>query len=765
MFSNRVQTTWMVLAIVATIGMLLTTTPMRGAAGHFLAMPSGQPFSPTSINPKIVASFPSPGGQVKALAWGNNSLWLADKNYMVYRLDANGTVLGTFTTTVDISDLSWYEDSLWAHDGAKVYQLDSNGQISSTLNVGYWWNSGMEWAEGYLYVNDYNSGTVYKHNPSGNQLLSWDVTFLGHPENMAYDGIGLWIADSCEGGNGLWRYSLQGVLQDMINLNSVEPCDYTSERAVAWDGQYLWYAGKFTVYRLDITGLFVDANVGLTGVSNSSSAWGDYNGDGKLDIIVTGSAGSTPTTKIYRNNGNNVFTDIHATVPNVYKGSVDWGDYNNDGKLDILLTGCADVTCSTRVTRVYRNNGNGTFSNVVTAGLPGISGGDAAWGDYDNDGKPDILLLGHNGSTGITGIYRNNGDGTFTNIQVDMTHYFGYPPVGFELYNGSVAWGDYDNDGHLDALLTGCYTATCYQTSLDIYHNNGNGTFTLAFVGGGARYSSVKWSDYDNDGYSDILLTGSMGWAGYETCKTIIYHNHNGSGFTDIGALITGACQGSAAWGDYDNDGKLDIVIAGNSTPNGSAMAKVYRNDGNGEFTDIGASLKDIYYGSVAWGDYEGDSDLDILLTGEGSALVYRNGMTATNTTPAVPTGLHTSSCSALSCNLTWNASTDDHTPASGLTYNVRVGTTPGAGDVVSPMAVTSLSSTLAISNGYRLVPRIGNANENLRFELQGLNPETTYYWSAQAIDTAYAGSSFSTEASFTTGALSRIYLPSIIKQ
>ncbi|CAG0935875.1 hypothetical protein TFLX_04726 [Thermoflexales bacterium] len=315
--------------------------------------------------------------------------------------------------------------------------------------------------------------------------------FFGHPEGMAYDGIGLWIADSCEGGNGLWCYSVQGVEQDMIDLDSVEPCDYTSNRALAWDGQYLWYAAKFTVYRIDIVGLFANADVGLTGVTASDSAWGDYDGDGDLDLAVIGQVGSTASTKIYRNDGKDVFTDILAAVANLYSGSVDWGDYNNDGHLDLLLTGCADGSCSTRTTRIYRGLGNGSFSNVVGPGLISVALGDVAWGDYDHDGDLDILLLGHTGSAGATRIYRNNGDDTFAALSVDMKHAYG--PALFELYNGAVAWGDYDNDGNLDALLAGCYTATCYQTALDIYHNDGNDTFTLAFTDEGARYSAVAW--------------------------------------------------------------------------------------------------------------------------------------------------------------------------------------------------------------------------------------------------------------------------------
>lgn len=101
-------------------------------------------------------------------------------------------------------------------------------------------------------------------------------------------------------------------------------------------------------------------------------------------------------------------------------------------------------------------------------------------------------------------------------------------------------------------------------------------------------------------------------------------------------------------------------------------------------------------------------------------------------------------------------APADDHTPANGLTFNVRVGTTPGGGEVVTPMALTN--------SGYRLVPRMGNAGERLSFYLQGLAPNTTYYWSVQAIDTASAGSPFSTESTFASGALTYAFLPMVVK-
>ncbi len=99
-------------------------------------------------------------------------------------------------------------------------------------------------------------------------------------------------------------------------------------------------------------------------------------------------------------------------LPAVRYGSVAWGDYDNDGRLDVLVAGCTDGTCTARTARVYHNNGSGNFTDA-NAGLPGVAYSAAAWGDYDGDGRLDILLAGNTGSARIAKVYHNNGDGTF----------------------------------------------------------------------------------------------------------------------------------------------------------------------------------------------------------------------------------------------------------------------------------------------------------------------------------------------------------------
>jgi len=456
----------------------------------------------------------------------------------------------------------------------------------------------------------------------------------------------------------------------------------------------------FTVTQAGVQ--FTDIGANLQGLDGSAVAWGDYDNDGDLDLLATGCSMTASgngcyilNSKVYRNDGGGVFT-LAASPTGVTGGSVAWGDYDRDGDLDFALSGC-DWTgiygCYRGVTKAYRNDG-GVFTDAV-AGLPAEIYRTLAWGDYDNDGDLDLLA----GSK----LFRNDGGGVFSNVWTGS--------------GARSAWGDYDNDGDLDILMIS--SGSPYVST--VYRNDGGGAFTdaaagLVGVGGGF----VAWGDYDNDGDLDILLSGSTA----STPVSKVYRNDGAGAFTGV---WTGP-SGAAAWGDYDNDGDLDFLC----------LSKVYRNDGGAGFVDAGVTLPSGATSptSVAWGDYENDGDLDILLSGSLLTRVYRNDGTTANTVPSAPTGL-----SGVGGSLSWAASTDAQTPAAGLTYNLRVGTTPGGVDVLSPMASTS--------TGYRRVAQLGNANHGATAFLAGLSPGT-YYWGVQAIDTAFAGSAFSSESTFS---------------
>jgi len=383
----------------------------------------------------------------------------------------------------------------------------------------------------------------------------------------------------------------------------------------------------------------------------------------------------------------------------------------------------------------------------VELGLTGVQAGSVAWGDYDNDGDLDILLTGQDVQL-FSKVYRNDGGGSFTDIGANLAG----------VFYSSVAWGDYDNDGDLDILLTGT-PSNDYRIS-KVYRNDGGGSFTdIGASLTGVAAGSVAWGDYDNDGDLDIVLTGQVG-SGYDDHVSKVYRNDGGA-FTDIGAgIMEAGRRNSAAWGDYDNDGDLDILLTGLGV-GGYFICKVYRNDG-GNFTDIAANLTGkwwesvaagVYWSSVAWGDYDNDGDLDILLTGKSFpeigiiSRVYRNNrgsnIFTANNAPNSPSNLQ-ASVSGQNVTLSWTAASDTQTPTDGLTYNLRVGTSSGGVDAVSPMA------HIGTYGGRRKIAALGSQNHNTSWTIN-LTDGTTYYWSAQAIDTGFMSSEFASEGTFTT--------------
>jgi hypothetical protein len=360
---------------------------------------------------------------------------------------------------------------------------------------------------------------------------------------------------------------------------------------------------------------------------SSGGTWGDYNNDGLLDLFVyNGMDGVAYAPFLYQNNGNGIFTraerGAHLYLSNE-SYSAAWGDYDNDGNLDLFVS-------STSRNMLFHNNGDGSFTQITGSPMIEMSS-IGTWVDYDNDGYLDLFLAGTQTKLSHNSLYRNNGDGTFTAVTNNVL----VTDTGMMV---GGAWADYDNDGFPDVFVVG----GGFQPSR-LYHNNGDGTFTRVNEGNIvtdlASSRGCAWGDYDNDGFLDLFVVNQNGEKNY------LYHNNGDGTFTrvmsgdivnDIASTTSNCSCGSygCAWGDYDNDGFLDLYVGNEGSPDiqPTVVNFLYHNNGDGTFTRIRTGSPANEYSDswgVAWADYNNDGFLDLFASrgdGRGNSLYQNNG-------------------------------------------------------------------------------------------------------------------------------------------
>ena len=400
----------------------------------------------------------------------------------------------------------------------------------------------------------------------------------------------------------------------------------------------------------------------------------DFDNDGWLDIYLVQSGplpGSgeraSASNRLFRNQGVSggseqvrAFLDVteqSGAGDTGYGMGCSFGDYDNDGNIDIFVTNFGP-------NQLYRNNGDGTFTDVTEQAGVGDErwGVSAAFADYDQDGDLDLYVVNYltysmdknircgskeirmychpdvyPGSPDI--LYVNNGDGTFSDVTEEAGAYIGSPD---EAKGLGVAWCDYDNDGDQDIYIANDSTPNF------LFRNNNDGTFTdvameagTAFNGDGETEAGmgIGLGDYDRDGNYDIFVTHLDG----ET--NTLYANQGGGFFEDytVRANLGIASIPKVGFGtnffDYDNDGWLDIFIANGHileaieryTPETNApyaqSNQLYVNNGNGSFTEISEKAglhfqrRRVSRGA-AFGDIDNDGDLDILVTNNNQQAV-----------------------------------------------------------------------------------------------------------------------------------------------
>jgi hypothetical protein len=346
-----------------------------------------------------------------------------------------------------------------------------------------------------------------------------------------------------------------------------------------------------------------------------TNAIADFDNDGDLDIFV-GFRGKP--NRLYRNDQGK-FVDVAEKVgvddSDVTRSSA-WGDYNGDGHLDLFV---GFVSRDKSHNKLYRNDGNGKrFTDVTRSAGVQLSGSfrQVSWVDYDNDGDVDLFV----GLRDKPNVLFRNDEGKFTNVAGSMG-------VADPRRTVGASWFDYDEDGDLDL----------YVTNMDgdangLFMNEGS-TFVdvaekLGVDSGGrplgmSNYGSVRPSlaDFDNDGDLDIFLA-NYGPNG-------LFENQKGTAFINVApklGLAIDAKYDTGTWGDYNNDGHLDLYVNGTITGGKQYRDYLFQNDGE-TFIDVTPEilLKQEADHGAHWADCDNDGDLDLALTGVGMHYVFQN--------------------------------------------------------------------------------------------------------------------------------------------
>lgn len=340
-------------------------------------------------------------------------------------------------------------------------------------------------------------------------------------------------------------------------------------------------------------------------------AFADINNDGLVDFYVSNKGGAN---KLYLNQGNGTFADITATAgagidhPGFTMGSV-FGDYDNDGLIDLYLATGGQYEIEAN--RLFRNLGDGTFVDVTDKAGVGLKAFtySASFVDYDNDGDLDLYCANYGvGAKNI--LYRNNGDGTFT----DVTDIAG---VGDPSWSWMGVWADVNNDRLPDLyVVNGRYPA---GEPNRLYLNNGNGTFTDVSQKSGTADPhwglGAAFADVDNDGDLDLFVSNYVGPNG-------LYLNDGTGVFSNASQGLRGAHEGwgkGPTFGDIDHDGDLDLYEGDCKLAN-----QLYLNDGRGGFDNIvdrqpQLKCETVRTKGTAFADIDNDGDLDLYVINWGA--------------------------------------------------------------------------------------------------------------------------------------------------
>ena len=370
------------------------------------------------------------------------------------------------------------------------------------------------------------------------------------------------------------------------------------------------------VYLNDGSGGFTeDPMIHLMNWEASDLSAFDSNGDGLSELFMFG---PQCDQSYYINNGGEYFPASECPILGTHWGATGFADVDNDNDIDLYSSG--DYNNGFPRGGLYLNDGTGDYVRDPNSMLDSLRYGDVDFFDADGDGDQDLLMVGDNNSVPIAQLLLNDGSGSFSPSASQP-----FSPSQF----AAIAHGDLDGDNDPDVIVAAYSGSSNFYTN--IYLNNGSGIFTpTANPLISIQQGSISLGDIDNDTDLDLFLSGII--PGSNTFYSRIFLNNGAAVFTGINTGISNIRFSDSEFADLDNDGDLDLVIAGEKS-NYNRIAEVYLNNGSGTFTLMAnPNLTGTHQSGLAVADFNMDGSLDLVITGRNSSdvpicnLFFNNG-------------------------------------------------------------------------------------------------------------------------------------------
>ena len=504
--------------------------------------------------------------------------------------------------------------------------------------------------------------------------------------------------------------------------------------AITFSGTTAAVADINAVTIIEATRLSKVADSPFIGIEDGKVSWGDFDQDGDMDLALMGKSSEGTVTNVYRNNSG-VFDNTNFNFTKFIAGDIEFVDVDQDGYLDLAVSGNTETG---RKAELYMNIDGEDWEMNSDYNVEGLSQSDMEWADLDNDGDTDLIMSGIDAEDNFQNYYYTN----LGNFDFRREYLF----FGQGFIKGEIDIVDEDQDGDNDLFVAGtggdlgnqynyrrAFDNSYYNVNFNYdYDQQYNSNVRAGFVDGNTEYL-----DIDGDGSLDYLTIGFEDDANFRVQSNL-------TALANLPILKNPDFD----FADYNNDGQSDLIYSGEDPDTGSAVTKLYTSfpDYFGNtygLVESNITLQGLRESSVDWIDYDKDGDLDLFMTGldelgVAQSILYKaENQFNYNEAPAKITGLkYTDEGNGLIL-FEWDKPNDNI--STNFRYDIKIGTTTGGDDVI-------YSNSNSTTGATRI--NVGSLS-TLNNRKMILNPGT-YYVSVQAIDGGNKGGLFSDELSFT---------------